>query len=233
MLVERQGDVELVDLLAFQDVAHLGERPQQRQPSIALAVAGAVVDEADDAVAELAMMEHLVHDVTGDVAGSRDENPLEAHTLAPLPLQRGPDRGAGRISEDRAEHQEQRPHHPGHFVHTLVLQRGGDEVGLEDERSHEAEHDGYQSADEHREEVVDPGSDALVAVGSVHPETEWEQQSDERCELQVILDVGLALGHRDQLGFEPEQIGGRERRHADAAVDHRLDEHAHPGALGH
>ena len=138
MLVERQGDVEFVDPLAFQDVAHLRERPEQRQPPIPLTVAGPVVDKADDAVAEFAVMKHLVHDVTGDVAGAGDENPLEAHTLAPLALERGPDRGAGGVGADDAEGQEQRPDETGHFVRALVFQHRGNEVGLEDERAHEA-----------------------------------------------------------------------------------------------
>ena len=58
VLFERQRDVEVVDLLAGDDLGGLGERAEQRQPAVAEVIAaGAIVDEADDLVAELAVLE--------------------------------------------------------------------------------------------------------------------------------------------------------------------------------
>ena len=46
--------------------ADLGERAEQRQPAVAdVIAAGAIVDEADDLIAELAMLQ----DAVGDHAG--------------------------------------------------------------------------------------------------------------------------------------------------------------------
>ena len=91
VLVERQGDVQLIDPFALEDVRSLGERAEQRQAAIADVIAlGAVVDEADDPIAEVAVFEHLVHDGAPELARARDQHPLEADALAPAPLQRLP-----------------------------------------------------------------------------------------------------------------------------------------------
>ena len=48
VLFERQRDVEVIDALALDDLAGLGERAEQRQAAIAdVIAAGAIVDEAD------------------------------------------------------------------------------------------------------------------------------------------------------------------------------------------
>ena len=79
VLVERQRDVELIDALALQDVAGLGERAEQRQAAIAEVIAaGLVVDEADHLVAELAVLEQLVDDHAAQLAGAGDQHALEA-----------------------------------------------------------------------------------------------------------------------------------------------------------
>ena len=89
VLFERQRDVELIDALALQDLAGLGERAEQRQAAIAeMIAAGAVVDEADDLVAELAVLEHLVGDQPPELARAGDQHPLEADAGAPAALER-------------------------------------------------------------------------------------------------------------------------------------------------
>ncbi len=71
----RQRDVEVVDLLADGDLGGLGERAEQRQAAVAEVVAaGAVVDEADHLVAELAVLEDAVGDHAAEVAGAGDED---------------------------------------------------------------------------------------------------------------------------------------------------------------
>ncbi len=79
VLVERQGDVELIDPIALQDVAGFGQRAEQRQAAIAdVVAAGLVVDEADHLVAELVVLEQLVDDHPAELAGAGDEDALEA-----------------------------------------------------------------------------------------------------------------------------------------------------------
>ena len=88
MLLERQRDVEVIDALALRDLADLGQRAEQRQPAVAdVIAAGAIVDEADDLVAELAMLQDAVGNHAAEVAGARDEDPLEPDTGAPAALE--------------------------------------------------------------------------------------------------------------------------------------------------
>ena len=48
VLLERQGDVQVIDALALSDLADLGERAEQRQPAIPEVIpARAIVDEPD------------------------------------------------------------------------------------------------------------------------------------------------------------------------------------------
>ena len=72
VLFGRQRDVEMVDVLARRDLGRFVERAEQRQPAVAEMIAGgAVVDEADDLIAELAMLEDLVGDQAAELAGAR------------------------------------------------------------------------------------------------------------------------------------------------------------------
>ena len=70
-------------------VVGLGERAEQRQAAVAdVIAAGAVVDEADDLEAELAVLEHLVGDHPAEIAGAGDQHALEADAGAPAALER-------------------------------------------------------------------------------------------------------------------------------------------------
>ena len=46
-----------------------------------------VVDEADDLVAELAMLDDLVRDQTAELAGAGNQDPLQADAGAPAPFE--------------------------------------------------------------------------------------------------------------------------------------------------
>ena len=110
MLVERQRHVELIDALAPDDLAGLGERAEQRQPAVAEVIAaGAVVDEADDLVAQLAVLEDLVGDEPAEVAGAGDEDPLQADAGAPAALEHLAHDLARRERQRDVEDQEERP----------------------------------------------------------------------------------------------------------------------------
>ena len=55
------------------------ERAEQRQPAVAdVIAAGAIVDEADDLIAELAVLEHAVGHHAAEIAGAGDEDALQA-----------------------------------------------------------------------------------------------------------------------------------------------------------
>ena len=72
----------------MRDIANLGQRTQQRQPAVAdVIAAGPIVNEADDLVAELAMLQDTVGNHASEIARARDENSLEADTGAPPALE--------------------------------------------------------------------------------------------------------------------------------------------------
>ena len=123
VLVERQGDVELIDPIALQDVAGLGQRAEQRQAAIAdVVAAGLVVDEADHLVAELVVLEQLVDDHPAQLAGAGDEDALEADALAPAPLQRFADQLARGVGERDVDDEEEAPDQLRHLERAAVLQ---------------------------------------------------------------------------------------------------------------
>ena len=71
------------------DLAGLVERAEQRQAAVAEVIAaGAVVHEADDLIAELAVLEDLVGDQPAELAGAGDQDPLEADAGTPPALER-------------------------------------------------------------------------------------------------------------------------------------------------
>ena len=83
-----QRDVEVIHALALGDVAHLGQRAEQRQAAVAdVVAAGAVVDEADDLVAQLAVLQDAVGHQPAEIAGAGDQHALEADAGAPAPLE--------------------------------------------------------------------------------------------------------------------------------------------------
>ena len=88
VLLGRERDVEVVDRLALRDVRRFVDRAEQRQAAVAEVIARrAVVHEADDLVAELAVLEDLVGDEAAELAGAGDQDPLEADAGAPAALE--------------------------------------------------------------------------------------------------------------------------------------------------
>ena len=70
VLLERERDVEMINLLALQDLGRFLERAEQRQAAIAEmgATFGTVVHEPDDLEPEFAMFEDTVDDESTKVA---------------------------------------------------------------------------------------------------------------------------------------------------------------------
>ena len=86
------------------------ERAEQRQAAIAdVIAAGAIVEEADDLEAELAVLEDLVGDQPPEVAGAGNQHALEADARPPAALERFAHELARGVREDDVEDQEQRP----------------------------------------------------------------------------------------------------------------------------
>jgi hypothetical protein len=50
--------------------------------------AGLVVDEADDLIAQLAMLEDAIGDDAAEIAGAGDQDPAQADARQPAPLER-------------------------------------------------------------------------------------------------------------------------------------------------
>ena len=231
MLVERQGDVELIDPIALQDVAGLGQRPEQRQAAIAdVVAAGLVVDEADHLVAELVVLEQLVDDHAAQLAGAGDEDALEADALAPAPLQRFADQLARGVGERDVDDEEQAPDQLRHLEGAAVLEVVGDVVGLDVEGGDDAEDDGQDAADEDGEEVVDAGAAAAQPVDALDLEGERHEHADQRQDVEVLGERRVALRRLDEAGVEAQDVGQHERDHPEQRVgqDEERDEQAVP-----
>ena len=67
MLVERQRHVQVVHPFTPDDVVRLGQRAEQRNAAVADVIAQAVVEEADDLEAQLAVLEDLVGDDPAEI----------------------------------------------------------------------------------------------------------------------------------------------------------------------
>ena len=99
VFVERQRDVEVVDALLPDDFRRIVQRAEERQSAIAEVIAaGAIVDEADDLIAQLAMLKNFLGHHPPEIAGPGDQDALEADAGPPAPLEqlRAPARASRR-----------------------------------------------------------------------------------------------------------------------------------------
>ena len=167
----------------------------------ALADAGrVVVDEADDAIGEVVLIEHLARDLARRVAGADKQQPL-------LELQRSGDAVEGQApAENRDQEDEQRRDEdavPDHQV-------GVDEV---ERREHDRRGPrGLQQADDQLAAGVDDGQIIEVVV----VQAELADQRDEHDLPEVGGQVGRVLeqgGERDR-SKDQQQLGGEHRQAA-------------------
>ena len=83
VLLRRQRHIQVIDRLARAISPASSMRAEQRQAAVAEVIAGRpVVDEADDLVAELAVLEDLVRDEAAQFAGAGNQDPLQARCPA-------------------------------------------------------------------------------------------------------------------------------------------------------
>src|SRR5262249_40439368 len=121
VLLGRQRDIEVIDAFAGCDLRRLLGGAEEREAAIAEVIARRpIVDEADDLVAELSVLEDLVGDQAPELAGTRDENALEADAGAPAPLERFAHQLARREGERDVQHEEEAPRRLRHFERTAA-----------------------------------------------------------------------------------------------------------------
>ena len=167
------------------------ERAEQRQSAIAEVIAaGAIVDEADDLIAELAVLEDLVGDHAAEIAGAGDQDAAQADAGDPAPLERLADELARQVAERDVADEEDAPDAARDLVGADVAQRVGDVVGLEVQRRDDAEDDGEDAADEHVEEVVDARAAAPQAIEALQVEGERHDHRDERQDVRGTARTG-------------------------------------------
>ncbi len=214
------------------DLAAFGQRAEQRQPAVADVVAGgAVVEEADDLEAELAVLEHLVGDQPAEIAGAGNQHALEADARAPAALERLAHELARGVGEDDVDGQEQQPDEPRDLVDALRLRFEREMrrvVDLVVQRADEAEDDRQDAADEHREEVVDARAAAPQPVEPLDVERERHEDAEERQHVDVLAERRLALRDRNDVGepgLEAQQVGDDERRHPEERVRDDVERH--------
>ena len=88
VLFRRQRHVQVIDRFALGDLRRFVDRAEQRQPAVSEVIAGgAIVDEPDDLIAELAVLDDLVGDEAAQLAGSRNQDPLQTDAGAPPALE--------------------------------------------------------------------------------------------------------------------------------------------------
>ena len=126
VLLEGKSDVDVIDVFLPDDLVRFRERAEQRQTAVADVVAGrAIVEEADDLEAELAVLEHLVRDELAEIARPRDQHALQSDARLPSPLERFADELARGIGEDDVDQQVEGPDELRDLVDTEVLQASG------------------------------------------------------------------------------------------------------------
>ena len=236
VLFERERDVDVIDGFLADDLVRLSQRAEERQAAIPDVIAiGAVVQKPDDLEAQLAVFQDLVGDQLSQVAGTGNEHALEADACLPSPLERFPHELARGVRKHDVEQQVQRPNDLGHLVHAGVLQAVGHVVGVVVQRAADAEHHREDAADEHREEVVDPGTASPQVIQTLDVEGDRQDHHHERQQLAVILERGGALGYRDHVGqpVEPEHVSQRKRHGTDERVAGDEEEHEEPVIPAH
>ncbi len=181
VLVDRQRDVDLVDLLLGADLRHLIDRPEHRQPAIADGVGGrrAIVDETDEPEPQLAVLEDAIGHHPPEIAAADDEHAAQSEPRAPAPAQQLAHDLAGHEGEEHVEAEED---HPGRLRHRQIPElalRRIDPILADVQRADHAADAGENAADQHGEEIVDARPSAPQAVEPLHVEGERHEQRQE------------------------------------------------------
>src|SRR5262245_23921087 len=130
---------------------------------------GPIVHEADDLVAQLAVLDDLVRDETPQFTRTGDENTLEAQPGAPPSLEhlsheQGRPEGNGNV-----QNQKQAPNSLGNLEGAGIVRR---DVRLHVQRRDDTEDNREDAADEDREEIVYPRAATPQPVQALQVETQ-------------------------------------------------------------
>ena len=132
VLVERQGDIQVIDAFLADDLCGVGQRTEQRQAPVAEIVAACpIVDETDDLIAQLAVLKDSFGDDSTEIASSGYQDALEADARFPAALQHFANELARAEGEYDVEDEEQRPDDSRDLIRADVLKLRGRVVGLE------------------------------------------------------------------------------------------------------
>ena len=220
VLFGRQRDVEVIDAFARRDLAGLVERAEQRQAAVAeMVAAGAIVDEADDLVAELAVLEDLVGDQPAELAGAGDQDALQADARAPAPLEQLAHELARREREQHVDDEEERPDRAAR----PRTRRGPSLVGDASTPGRTAwrrcrrRRRGCCRRRRRRSRRRASGRAAAGRAPARGSANGTSTPMNGRT-FDVLPERRVALGDGDQAGLEAEQVGEQERGHAEQRV---------------
>src|SRR5262245_15919538 len=233
VLLGRQRNVQLIDTLACRDFGGVVDSAKQRQPAVSEVIArGLVIHEADDLIAQLAVLEDLVRDQASQFARSGDEDALQADARAPAPLEHFAHQFARRVGQRHVEHEENGPDRLRYLELSARPCRRTREIHGHVQRRDDAEQDGEDAADEHRKEIVDARPAAPQPVEPLELETKWDEDRDERQVLDVLPQWRHTFRDGNQEwnddGMESKRVRDDERGHREERVreDMKRDEEA-------
>jgi hypothetical protein len=220
VFLEWKRDVQVIDAFALRHFARFGERAEKRQAAVAEVIAGgAIVDEADDLVAELAMFENLVGDQPPELARARDQDPLQSDAGLPPPLECKADGLARCEGEGDIQYEKDRPHRLRDFERAAIPHRVGHVVGLHVQRAEDAEDHRDHAADEHGEEIVDARAAAAQAIETLEPVRHRDERRHEWQHVRGVLMKGRQpFGDRDQTRLEAKDVRDDEGDRGEARV---------------
>src|ERR1043166_4153167 len=207
MLLGRERDIQVVDLLARRDLCRLFKRAEHRQTAVAEVIARAIVDEADDLIAKLAVFDDLVGDDAAKLARAGDENAPQPEPRLPATLEHFAHDLPQRERQPDVEDDEQRPDRVRDLVGAAIVRR---DVRLDVQRDENAEDNRDDRADEDGEEVVDPRPAAAQPVEILQVEPDRHEHRDERQQVQVLPQRRNAFGDGNQSRVKAERVGDDE-----------------------
>src|SRR5262245_44665940 len=205
MLVERQGDVQVIDPLPLRDIADFGERAEERKTAIPDVIAARpIVHETDDLISELAMLQDSIRDHPSKIPRAGNQDSLETDAGAPPMLEQGAHQPTRTVREQHVAGQEHSPDELRNLVRAVRLVDIGDVIGLDVQRRADAEDNREDAADEDGEEIVHARSAATEPVYALKLKGDRRQHRDEWRHVEILLDGRIPLGHRNQAALEAD-----------------------------
>lgn len=163
---------------------------------------GAIINESQNGIAKFAVLQHLIHDVSRDITGARNQNPLQSDTGTPAALKDGAQKATRAVAAHDTQDKVDGPCGPRNLVDSLLFDRQWHKISLIDQRPRNAKDTCQQTPDEDSKELVYPRSHTPGAIRSLRPETKGQQRTDKWSKLQVMYQLGLPLWCRNKPRLE-------------------------------